>query len=147
MDLKVFLKFSAVETYTDSSDIDQQYFKDLTKWHWEDKNLPFLKDEYPGEDTNKFKKDPEVYQELDDYPEQAYDGVQASLTKKLSWMEEKNPYDISPENILNLYPSKRKDNYDYKKRNTKEDEEMIFEKGLHQSVDRPEVERDLLPYF
>jgi hypothetical protein len=47
---------------------------------------------------------------------------------------------------MNLYPSKRKDNYDYKKRNTKGDEEMLFEKGLHQSIDRPETNRELTPY-
>lgn len=239
-------KKAAPESYTDKSDVDSP-FRDLTEWHWEDKNLSFPKDEFIGEDTQEFKTKPKVFREFDHYPDQAYDGVQAS--QKLSWQvvdnlegwlvkfiykgeprqitfgivikdyrnvleyglfnlrgwfstlfkdypedteegeikrviqkfkngdapdtlnssryeiiplrkvldldkianelpkaEEIVQYDISPLTEMNLYPSKRKDNYDYKKRNTKGDEEMLFEKGLHQSIDRPETNRDLTPY-
>jgi len=275
-------KQASPESYTDKSDIDSE-FRNLNDWHWEDKNLPFLKDEFPGEDTHYYKKDPLVFQELDEEQGYAYNGVQAS--QKLSWQfasdayyeledilrkenysfhregdnividekdyaylpsltqlpdnvqfnnegnvnlnsltqlpdnvqfnnegsvflpsliqlpdnvqfnnkgnvflssltqlpdnkeqifkndgivwydderkvydprtrkfsslpnaEDITEYDISPLNEMNLYPSKRKDNYDYKVRNTKGDEEMIFEKGLHQTVGRPETNRDIVPY-
>jgi hypothetical protein len=147
MDIMSKLKFSSPETYTDKSDVDQPFYKDLVMFHWEDKDLPFPKDEYIGEDTQEYKKDPKVYQELDSLPQQAYTGVTSS---KLCWSsldkESEEFYDISPLNELNLYPSKRKDNEDYKKRNTKNDEEMIFEKGLHQNVERDESLRSEVPY-
>jgi hypothetical protein len=68
------------------------------------------------------------------------------IADQLPKAEEINQYDPGPETLLNQYPSKRKDNWDYKKRNTKSDEEMVFEKGLHQDVNRPETGRELIPY-
>lgn len=270
------LRFSSPESYTDKSDIDSE-FRNLNEWHWEDKNLPFMKDEFIGEETHQWKKDPRIFQELDEEQGYAYNGVQSSkklgwrfvvdederdkvhyfllsikedqeklnkllslfdfiteetkagilgsviqtywnnilfelvrwrkkidifvadidfytkfseklkekrglfntlvemLTEgknsaKLSWKEgpvkemlvdkhedifklsslprgeEIIDYDINPLTEMNLFPSKRKDNYDYKKRNTKGDEEIIFEKGTHQDINRPETNRSLIPY-
>ena len=75
-------RFSSPESYTDKSDIDSE-FRNLNEWHWEDKNLPFMKDEFIGEETHQWKKDPRVFQELDEEQGYAYNGVQSS--KKLGW--------------------------------------------------------------
>lgn len=152
---EVSSKIAAPETYTDASDVDQPEFRDLSQWHWEDKTLPFLKDEYPGEseDSIKFPQDPKSRSntELDNYPNQAYNGVTA---QNLAWKEASDLpkaediifYDYGPETTINQYPSRRKDNQDLKKRKTKENEELLFEKGLHQTVDRPETQREITPY-
>ena len=259
------------ESYTSNSGIDDETFCDLSQNHWEDKNLPFLKDEYLGEDEVplKFILDPNANgnTKLDKPTNPAYNGIIANL--RLSWIidtaddlrnkkyysllrisfkdfkkitpffnnisiekpssnnswvtyfqgywkdlvfefikgdygidvyvdnfefydkfnklihdirlsknsftifqnllkenqsilvnkqsslkfssdlpnaEEIVQYDFAPETQLNQYPSKRKDNWDYKKRNTKGDEETIFEKGLHQDMNRAETGRDLIPY-
>ena len=79
-------KTAAPESYTDASDVDQSEFKDLTQWHQEDKNLPFSKDEFPGELTNEYKNKTKVYQDIDEDQGYAYNGVQAGLLN-LSWSE------------------------------------------------------------
>jgi len=77
-------KQAAPESYTSGSDVDTQKFRNLNDWHWEDKSLPFLKDEYDvGEDTQEYKQKPKVFREIDKPPDQAYDGIVAS--QKLSW--------------------------------------------------------------
>ncbi len=144
-------KTAAPESYTDISDVDQSNFKNLNFWHWEEKDLPFSLDKYPGEVTHEYKNKPKVHQELDDYPNQAYDGVQASL-EKLSWNELPNAesieqYDVNPLTEINLYPSRRKERQDpVKYKLDLGDPEMISEKGLHEITDRSETERDLIPY-
>ena len=55
-------------------------------------------------------------------------------------------YDYAPETLLNDYPSKRKDNYDGKKKLTTDDESMLFERGLHQDVHN-QSDRAIMPYY